>query len=254
MRLVCLALVLTACPAPTTDSEPDTDSGSDSGSDTEVDTDSGTEVDTDAFVPAAGFGELSGDCGPLDMTEILSASPSVFQTAINLPTGFDDDALSAGGQEMVDAGNLNQGSLYSEVFSYEVLFRCEDAALLLTEGEVDYTNPEGKKTDLVIDVDGYRLGMSVVRAVGFPRDAEWTLDRAEDLLEEKLSDVLVSSANVTADHDWEKQILHVIAYSPDHANTVVTAHGNLSDEVRADTILWVTATNGTDGFIYGDDD
>jgi hypothetical protein len=144
--------------------------------------------------------------------------------------------------------------LYSEVFSYELLFRCEDAELLLTEGEVSYTNPAGKKTDLVIDVDGYRLGMSVIRAVGCPRDAEWTLERAEELLEDKLGDVLVSSANVTADDAWDKQILHVIAYSPNHANTVVTAHGNLSGVVRADTILWVTATNGTDGFIYGDDD
>ncbi len=250
MRLVCLALLLTACPADDTGSDTslDTDSEIDTGSDTELDS------DTELFEPADGFGVISGDCGPLDATEIVSDSPFVFQSAIDLPAGFDDNLLSDGGLEMVDAGNLNPGSLYSEVFSYEVLYRCEDAALLLTEGEVTYTDPSGKKTDLVIDVDGYRLGMSVVRAVTWPRDTEMTVERAEELLDDKLGDILISSANVSDDDAWDKQILHVIAYSPNHANAVVTAHGNLSAAVRADTILWVTATNGTDGFIYGDDD
>ncbi len=249
MRFVCLALLLTACPADDTNSDTDPDTGDDS--DTEVD--SGTDSDTEPFTPADGFGVITGDCGPLDSTEISSASPFIFQSAIDLPAGFDDNLLSDGGLEMVDAGNLNQGSLYSEVFSYEVLYRCDDAELLLTEGEVTYTDPSGKKTDLVIDVDGHRVGMSVVRAVTWPRDTEMTVERAEELLDDKLSDILISSANVSDDDAWDKQILHVIAYSPNHANAVVTAHGNLSDEVRADTIVWVTATNGVDGFIYGDD-
>jgi hypothetical protein len=244
MRLVFLALLLTACP--TDDTNTDTGTDTDAGSDTDAGTE--TEADTDAFVPADGFGIISGDCGPLDATEIESASPFIFQTAIDLPTGFDDDELSEGGLEMVAAGNLNAGSLYSEVFN-----RCEDAQLLLTEGEVTYTDPAGKKTDLVIDVDGYRVGMSVVRAVTWPRDTAMTVERAEELLDDKLSDILISSANVSDEDAWDKQVLHVIAYSPDHANAVVTAHGNLSDEVRADTIVWVTTTNGTDGFIYGDD-
>jgi hypothetical protein len=252
MRLVCLALLLTACPAPVTDSDTGPDTDADSG--TEVDTDIGTDSDTEPFTPADGFGVISGDCGPLDSTEFVSAAPFSCQSAIDLPAGFDDDVLSEGGLEMVDAGNLNQGSLYSEVFSYEVLYRCEGAELLLTEGEVIYDDPAGKKTDLVIDVDGYRLGMSVVRAVTWPRDTVLTVERAEELLDDKLADILISSANVSEGDAWDKQILHVIAYSPNHANAVVTAHGNLSDEVRADTILWVTATNGTDGFIYGDDD
>ena len=241
MRALLLIALLSACTGDTTDTDTEADS------DTEVD----TEIDTDA-APLDGFGELSGDCGPLNEADILSDGPSLFQGAIDLPTGFDDALLSDGGQDMVDGGNLNQSSLYSEVFSYEVLYRCEGAALLLTEGEVTYDNPDGKKTDLVVDVDGYRVGVSVVRAVGWPRTDPWGVEIAQPLIERKLSDILLSSDNVADSDAWEKQILHVIAYSPEHANSVATAWTSIDDATRADTILWITATNGEDGFIYGD--
>jgi hypothetical protein len=234
--------LLAGCP--TSPSDPD-------DSDTAVDTDT-DDPDTDLPEPLDGFGALSGDCGLLDAADFTDPGPQILQSAIDLPDGFDDDLLSAGGQVMVDEGNLNASSLYSEVFAYEVLYRCDRAELLLTEGEVTYTDPSGKKTDLVVEIDDTRVGVSVVRAVGFPRDDPYTVEDAAAILEDKLSDILLSSANVAPAEAWEKQILHVIAYGPEHATSIGAAWEDLDDAVRADTIVVVTTTNGTDGFIYGD--
>ena len=52
--------------------------------------------------------------------------------------------LTAGGQEIIDDGNAGGSSLYSEVFAYEVLSRCEGAMLLKTETEVIYDDPKEK--------------------------------------------------------------------------------------------------------------
>ncbi len=149
---------------------------------------------------------------------------------------------------------MNAGSLLSEVFAFEVLARCEGAALLLTEGEVRYTVEQTKKTDLVVDVDDARYGVSVVRAFVFtpPGQPERPLtpEIAQGLLEEKLADILVSSANVNPDDAWEKQILAVIAYQPDYVPILEAAWVAIDDAIRADTVVYVTTTNGDDEPLY----
>ena len=101
-----------------------------------------------------------------------------------------------------------------------------------------------------MEIDGHRVGVSVTRAVGFPRDDPYTVTRAQMLLEDKLADILESSANVVAADGWVKQILHVIAYEPMHGDSIMTAWGSVDDSVRADTILWVTVSDGDDAFLY----
>jgi hypothetical protein len=71
-------------------------------------------------------------------------------------------------------------------------------------------------------------------------------------MEEKLTDIQDSSASVLPADEWSKQILHVIAWDPAAAATVVTAIGQLDASVKADTIVVVTATNGTDEYLYFD--
>lgn len=198
-----------------------------------------------------GLGELSGDCGLIDAMELDSPMAFVFTGAIDFgAVGFDYDLLTDGGKQIFDEGNLNQSSLDSEIVAYEVLARCEGAALLKTETTIVYKNPMGKKTDLLVDIDGLKVGVSVVRAVGFPQDDPYTPAQAQTILQKKLDDILVSSANVAPEDAWVKQILSVVAYGPMHAESVLTAYAGLSAQTKADTILVVTVTNGDDAFIY----
>lgn len=213
--------------------------------------DTTSEGSTSTTGDAAGLGELSGECGLLDATELRSASPFTLENAIDFDRlGFDYDLLTPDGQAVFDAGNLGGSSLHSEVIAFEVLARCEGASLVATEGEIVYEDDMGTKTDLLVDIDGLMVGVSVTRAVGFPLDDPYPLDQATALLEDKLGDVLASTANVAPEHAWVKQVLHVVAYADMHAARIFEAYAALGPELTADTLVVVTVTHGDDDFIY----
>ena len=204
-----------------------------------------------AGVPLDGFGAITGDCGLIDAMEIQSDSPFTFRDTIDFGMAmYDYNELSPGGKKIADAGNLGGSSLESEIFSYEVLYRCELAALLKTEAEVVYQDPAGKKTDLVVDIDAFKLGVSVTRAYIYPPGSPYTEQDAKALLEKKLSDIQLSSANAAPGDAWEKQILHVLAYKPEFADTMEQAYASIDPAVRGDTLLYITVTEGNDEFIY----
>ena len=214
------------------------------------DDDDDDDDDTSPAVPLAGFGDITGDCGVID-DELDSIEPSYFSNVVDFgATVYADELLSAGGQEVIADGNLGGSSLHSEAISYDVLYRCELATLIKTEGEIDYLDVGGKKTDLLVEIDGERVGVSVTRAYGWPPEDPYTVEQARYLLEGKLADVLLSSANVSPADAWVKQILHVVAYTPQHAESMQAAWAQVDAAVRADTLLVVTATEGADGFIY----
>lgn len=224
-----------------------------------TDTQDGSEADDpvqsdEEDGPLDGFGEITGPCGFLDVATRQTSDFSMYQNAIDFFDDPYDDAdlllLTDGGQEILSDGNAGGSSILSEVFSYEVLARCEGAELLKTENEIIYNDPSGKKTDLLIQVGQSKLGVSVTRAVGYPRDDPYTVETAQSLLEQKLSGVLSSTANVSDADAWSKQILHVVAYAPEHASSLETAYELLSDEVRSDTLVIVTISHGDDEFLY----
>jgi hypothetical protein len=203
-------------------------------------------------VPLAGFGVIVGDCGELDPPELMAMSmPQKLDNSLDFAMmPFDYTALSTGGKKVFDDGNLGGSSLYSEVFSYEVLFRCELASLLKTETEIGYDDVNGKKTDLLVEIDGLKIGVSVTRGYHFPPNTPYTVAQAQTLLDGKLSDILLSSANVNAADAWNKQILHILAYEMQHVTALQTAYTMLDPAVLADTIVLVTLTEGDDAFIY----
>ena len=213
-------------------------------------TDTATTGTTDTVIPGE-FGEISGDCGVFTVDNLSDSSPWSFQNEIDFGEGvFSEEYLSDEGVEILEAGNAGGSSLYSEIQAFEVLRRCEEASLLKTEGEITYTTSETSITDLLLEIDALKVGVSVTRAYGWPPEDPYTTEQAVDLLTKKLEGILESSANVSEEDEWVKQVLHVIAYTPDHSDTVVEAFGTLDEALRGETILMVTATEGEDEFLY----
>jgi hypothetical protein len=242
-------------PAQLDGGSPPSDAGEASGDGGGAGADSG---DSDAGlvqVPLEGFGEITGECGVVHADALLSPSPALFTNTIDFADDpFDDPEdvgqLSEGGQEIVADGNAGGGSLASEIFAFEVLHRCELATLLKTETEVVYVDDMGKITDLLVSIHGQKVGVSVTRAFPFPRDSEYPVAQAQGLLEDKLADVLESSARVSADDAWVKQILHVITDTEASAASVDAAWNGIDPAIKADTVVVLTITEGSDDFVY----
>ena len=81
--------------------------------------------------PLDGFGEISGACGILDLMMRQQAAPLLIENAIDFSDDPYDESdlaeLTDGGREIISDGNAGGSSLFSEVFAYEVLARCEGA-------------------------------------------------------------------------------------------------------------------------------
>ena len=231
------------------DSSPDCADGADQRSDLESDA-----RDEAPDEPAGPIGAIYGDCGVID--DELTQGPSVILNNIDFEsmpfTSADTMRLTPGGQVVLMTDNAGGSSLLSEVFSFEVLARCEMATLLKTETEILYSVQGGKITDLLVEIDGVKVGVSVSRAVKFPRDEQtlYTKEAATTLLDKKLRDILASSQNVREEDRWVKQILHIMAYDLQHLEQLQAAYADLDAATKADTIVWFTVTDGDDLFLY----
>lgn len=211
------------------------------------------DIDAAIDAPAAKLYTLSGMCGVLNDPELTGASPLLVKDAMTFSRRYNDPAdralLSPGGQTMVAIPNAGGSSIFSEVFAFEQLAGCEMAGLLKTETQIIY-DTAGKITDILVEIDGKKIGVSVVRAVQFPFGQPYTLANATMTIQKKLEDIQLSSMNVSAQDKWVKQILAVVAYDDQHADTVEQAWLGLSATIKADTVLVVTSTHGDDTFIY----
>ena len=197
------------------------------------------------------YGAYSGMCGEVNLDDVLSPDPQIIANAVDFAGEpmFDVALLSPGGLALYEGGNLGGSSIYSEVFAYEELYWCDGAAFLKGEGDIVYA-VEGKKTDLLVEIDGEKVGVSVVRAMSFPKGAPYPVNQAFGVLDGKLSDILQSTMNVAPEDAWQKQILSVIAQTPEHAAAIAEAYGMVSAANKSDTIVVVTVTEGDDDFIY----
>ena len=202
-------------------------------------------------VPLEGFGEITGDCGVLDDEEWGDTSPFLFRNAVDFGSEeFDEELLSEGGQQIIEDDNLGGSSIHSEAIAFDMLYRCELADLLKTEAEILYLDDGGKKTDELVEIDTYRIGVSVTRAFHWPPENPYTVEEAQELLEDKLGDVLLSFDNADPADAWVRSILHVVAYDASYADSVETAYAQVDPATQADTIVVVTVTDGEDEFIY----
>jgi hypothetical protein len=204
----------------------------------------------------APFGVLSGMCGVIGDVELDGDVPLWFAGEITFDEPYDDPAdrprLTPGGQEVIADGNAGGSSIYSEAFAMEWLARCEAASLIKTETEIVYTDPMSKKADLLVDLDGRRVGVSVTRAVTFPFGEPYTLAAATTLIEGKLDDLQLATAAVSPGDAWTEQMLSILAYDAQHAQVAMDAWSMLDAQTRGSALVIVTVTSGDDMFIYTD--
>ena len=203
---------------------------------------------------SSGFGLIRGPCARL-RAELSSTDPSFFSTRLDFMADAYDDPeerpmLTEDAVRLLEVPNAGGSSQISEAFALEVLVRCEEADLLATENEILYAPADSKKTDFLVEIDGRRIGVSVVRAFTFPLGADYTLAQAQEVIGDKLDDILESSANVTTDFAWEKQILAVLAPDDMPLDSVMGAWNSFDAVRRADTIVYVIVTDGEDEGIY----
>ncbi len=229
-----------------TDPDTATDTAMDTTPDTATDTalDPDTAPDTGPPEPPTAFGTITGACGAL-AAELDNPDPSFHLNLFHFdgdpfdPADLDPDAFV-----LFDGPNAGGSSKCSETFSMEVLDACEAADLYKTETEITYT-AQGSITDYAVWMAGERVGVSVSRAYKGPI-LVYTVEDATTLLTKKLEGVNESSANVSDDDVWVKQILHIWTLNAEWAVLVEQAWDELDPALKADTIVLMSVELGSD--------
>jgi hypothetical protein len=120
-----------------------------------------------------------------------------------------------------------------------------------TETEILY-DIDGKKADLLVELDGRKIGVSVVRFVKFPFGTPYTLADATPLVQRKIEDLRLATSQVSAADLWTEQMVVAIAWDAQHAAVAMEAWNALDASVRGETMMIVAVSNGDDMFIYTD--
>lgn len=203
---------------------------------------------------------IEGSCGVLD-DELADELDHVVENTSHFPEGFERaeaTRLSEGAQTILAEGTAGGSSGYSEAFAFEVLHRCEGAALVASETMIEYTTPTPSAiADILVSIDGVPVGVSVTRAVTVTamcvRADTYMLATASELLGRKLGDLHEAEGLVSASHAWSKGLLFVYADTSEHARVVGEAWAALDPTLRADTILYVSVSEDMDAFVYFED-
>ena len=212
-----------------------------------------------ATMPALNLSGPSAATSAYSTQELSSADAALFVNHFDL--GMLDPRVSAklilarltpGAQRMLEQAGLatSFGELELELISYEVLARSEGAELLKLGNEIGYDSEAGEKASYLVQIDGIKIGVTATLARSVPSDAEYTLAKAADLLESSLQGIAQANENVSAEDQWSKQILHILAYSEAHATVLQTAYAALDAETKGNTIVIITITDGNDTFLY----
>jgi hypothetical protein len=210
------------------------------------------DVEPESTTPGDILGTLSGSCG-IVKTQLAKPTSTLVQNQLTFVAGetYDKASLSPDGQIMFDTPNAGGSSSESEVMSLEVLHACEGAKLLKTETQVKYVDDAAGPptiTDILVEIGGKRVGVSVTRAYK-PQNQPFPDSEVKSLLEKKLEGILRSSARVAPTDKWVKQILHVFAANKAQADAVARVLPTIDASIRSNTIVLLTQTTGG-GFVY----
>ncbi len=225
----------------------DTDDGRRAGDEDRSPPDPGTEPR--GATPGEILGALEGSCG-IVKTQLARPTPTLEQNKLTFVAGetYERANLSPDGQRLFDTPNAGGSSTESEVMSFEILRACEGATLLKTETEVAYSTASGAITDILVKIDGKRVGVSVTRAYR-PTNQSFPDADVKALIQKKLEGINASSLRVKPEDRWVKQILHVFAANKAQADAVVRVLPTIDAAIRANTIVLLTQTAGG-GFVY----
>ena len=208
------------------------------------------EPEPEPTTPGDILGTLTGSCG-IVKTQLAKAAPTFEKNALSFAAGETYDAanLSPDGQRIMTTPNAGGSSVESEVMSFEVLRACEGAKLLKTETEVEYLdNTTGPSTDILVEIAGKKVGVSVTRAYR-PSNLAFPDSDVKALIHKKLDDIQKSSARVKPKDKWVREILHVFASNKAQADAVMRVLPTIDAQIRANTIVLLTQTSGG-GFVY----
>lgn len=172
---------------------------------------------------------------------------SVFRDKLNLKP-YEKLKLGPDAARSLLIDNAGGNSEYSEAISihyYENVFGASDFIL---ETEVEYWR-DYKMVDYICTINNQRIGVSVTRAMGFPRSSSFTREDGKNLLKRKINGLIVACDLVITKHSFTKSILHIFCQNNRIAHIMKEVYeqeleiDSMGLKVLCDVIVVITVCN-----------
>lgn len=131
--------------------------------------------------------------------------------------------------------NAGGSSNISEALSMQYMYHTYGAVDFIPEMEAIYW-VEYKMVDYIMTFpDGEKAGVSVTRAVSYPFDEEFNLDKARALMERKLYGLIVARECISEEQSFLKSIIHVWCMNEQTAQNIEKAFVDIVEADRVKT-------------------
>ncbi|AYV81008.1 MAG: hypothetical protein Harvfovirus13_14 [Harvfovirus sp.] len=157
------------------------------------------------------------------------------------PVPFARMSLHVSAKASLSIENAGGSSDFSEALSIDLMAARFGASKFALEMEVEYWISY-KKCDFVTVIHNQNFGVSVTRAMGYPKATNFTEGHATKLLNSKINGLLAAREVVGEKHHFTKCILHVWCQTNEIASLICKAHQVmvLADSVISQVIVLVT--------------
>lgn len=142
---------------------------------------------------------------------------------------------------IISNGNAGGSSLMSEVLSYEIFNRINNAILFKSEKELEYIFPEGPLADYTMYINSNKLYcISVSRAFCYYNN--FNNDKCYNLLFKKFTKIKYIEKNIKNNNIY-KNILHIFTVSDESFNIIKNVYLEIPLNIKKNVIFIVTITN-----------
>lgn len=131
--------------------------------------------------------------------------------------------------------NAGGNSQYSEALSIQYFRERFRAKNFILEMEIKYWI-DYKMCDFICEIKGNRVGVSVSRAMGFPKSSDFTPEIAYNLLNKKLHGLVIASRGICEKQEFHISVLHIFCQDQQVANIVYNMYPKILFEDDSDTI------------------
>lgn len=173
----------------------------------------------------------------------------VYDRISTIPNGL---VLSNPALNSMSIENAGGNSSISEMMSIELYSRIFDATDFLFEMQINYRY-EYNMVDYICSIDNKRVGVSVTRAMGYPREYNFDSTSALRLLRKKLHGLIIARNSVNKKQRFFRSVLHIWCQSSRIANLINKAYKSFDVDdygldIKGYLILHLTVCS--DDYIY----
>lgn len=162
---------------------------------------------------------------------------------------FDNILMSQSIKRSMCIQNAGGASNISEALSMYYMQHALGVTQFVPEMEIDYW-VQSKMCDYLMCYHNENIGVSVTRAMTYPRDKPFTYEHATILLNKKLNGLIIARNCVNSRHRFFKSILHIWCVTEEAANNCELVYNNTYRNQETYSNIQIICTVSHNQYIY----